>query len=139
MPQQIETDIDRVRAWLDRRVCFDFNIPMIPQESIRRLVECLDGVASGTHVIVPKTPTPGLLMSMALRSDHGLGCPGYYDQEIFGEKMATHADMVESAITQMRQLHEEVVGTGFYDPTKEEEYRTFMTIDKPENSVTLEK
>lgn len=104
-------------------------------------LDILDALAANGYVIVPKVPSPGLLMSMALRSDHGLGCPEYYDQEMFGAKLypMTHADMVESAITQMRQLHEEVVGTGFYDVTKEDEYRTFMTVDKPEQSATLEK
>lgn len=30
-------------------------------------------------VIVPVEPTDELLMSMAVRYDHGLGVPGYYD------------------------------------------------------------
>lgn len=71
------------------------------------------GVADG-WVLVPREPTPELLMSMAIRYDHGLGMPGYYDQELFSQSGITHARRLESALTTMRQLHEEVVGTGFY-------------------------
>lgn len=31
---------------------------------------------------MPKKASPALLMSMDIRSDHGLGMPGYYDQMI---------------------------------------------------------
>lgn len=65
-------------------------------------------------VMVPKEPTDELLRSMAIRYDHGLGVPGYYDQPIFGAENVGHARRLESAMTTMRQLHEEVVGTGFY-------------------------
>lgn len=66
------------------------------------------------HVVVPVKPTDALLYSMAVRYDHGLGVPGYYDQDIFGIKGVSHERRLESAIGTMRQLHEEVVGTGFY-------------------------
>jgi hypothetical protein len=63
-------------------------------------------------------------MSMALRYDHGLGCPGYYDQPIFQthEFSPSHAQRLESTIGTMRQIYEEVSGYGFYKPEKEAEY-----------------
>lgn len=74
--------------------------------------------------LVPVEPTEELLRSMAVRYDHGLGCPGYYDQ--FGE--GEQEKRLRATMTTMRQLHEEVVGTGFYRsaspapslPTREE-------------------
>jgi hypothetical protein len=69
---------------------------------------------------VPTNPPIGLLMSMAIRADHGLGVPGYYDQ--FKDQGVTHAQRVDAALRQMRQLWEEVVGLGFYSPEKEAEY-----------------
>jgi hypothetical protein len=62
--------------------------------------------------LVPVEPTDELLRSMAVRYDHGLGCPGYYDQ--FGE--GEHEKRLRAAMTTMRQLHEEVVGAGFHRP-----------------------
>ena len=68
-------------------------------------------------------PPPGLLMSMALRYDHGLGMPGYYDQEMFKTPYnPTHAQRLESTLSTMSQLWEEVTGNGFYRPEKEAEY-----------------
>jgi len=81
-------------------------------------------VASAAEVDpVVKDPPPGLLMSMAIRFDHGLGCPGYYDQPFFsGGDQPTHAQRLKSTLGQMRQLWEEVVGQGFYRPEREAEY-----------------
>ncbi|SDJ39265.1 hypothetical protein SAMN05216605_12838 [Pseudomonas abietaniphila] len=77
-------------------------------------------------VLVSLQPSPGLLMSMAIRNDHALGCPGYYDQTIMGRKRGyegvSHARMLECALTEMRKLYEEVVGAGFYSPEKEAGY-----------------
>ncbi len=70
------------------------------------------------HVIVPVEPTEALLLSMAVRYDHGLGIPGYYDQELFAGSGITHAQRLQGALSTMRQLHEEVVGKGFYRPSK---------------------
>ena len=77
------------------------------------------------YVVVQVEPSDGLLMSMAMRYDHGLGCLGYYDQPMFGGTVS-HARKLEVAITTMRQLHEEVVGTGFYNQDREEWYRNAM-------------
>lgn len=88
-------------------------------------------------VLVPREPTPGLLMSMALRYDHGLGMPGYYDDiqqmlpEGHPEKGITHARRLESTLTTMRQLHEEVVGAGFYKPEREASYAAMGEAKPP--------
>lgn len=71
---------------------------------------------------LPKEPPLGLLMSMAMRYDHAIGCPGYYDQPIFAKAGITHAERVEGTLTTMRQIYEEVPGNGFYSPEKEDEY-----------------
>ncbi|MBX5021177.1 hypothetical protein [Rhizobium lentis] len=65
-------------------------------------------------VTVPVEPPEALLKSMAIRYDHGLGVPGYYDQQVFGAENVGHARRLESTMTTMRQLYEEVVGKGFY-------------------------
>ncbi|WP_188036197.1 hypothetical protein [Pseudomonas sp. EZ-C24] len=74
--------------------------------------------------LVPVEPSDGLLMSMAIRSDHALGCPGYYDKKVLGRANSgvSHARMLECALGEMRKLHEEVVGTGFYSPEKDADY-----------------
>jgi hypothetical protein len=75
-------------------------------------------------VSLPLEPQPGLLMSMALRLDHALGCPGHYDMP--GESM--HAQRQQVAIGDMRKVYEEVVGLGFYRPEKEDEYSGMVAV-----------
>jgi hypothetical protein len=70
---------------------------------------------------LPKEPPPGLLMSMAIRYDHGLGCPGYYDSFPRFEGDG-HQKRLESTLRTMRQLYEEVSGQGFYKPELEGQY-----------------
>lgn len=74
---------------------------------------------------LPKEPPPGLLMSMAIRYDHGLGCPGFYDNfpRFEGD---SHQKRLESALRTMRQLYEEVSGHGFYTPELEAEYAAML-------------
>lgn len=81
---------------------------------------------------LPKDPPPGLLMSMAIRYDHALGCPGYYDgiKELLGRDGPTHAQRLASTLTQMRQLYEEVSGHGFYSPEREAEYAAMLPNEK---------
>ena len=82
-------------------------------------------------VLVPVKPTPGKLMSMAIRYDHALGCPGYYDNPAFGEsRIGAHASRLESVMKTMKQLCEEVVGTGFYSVEKEDEYAAMIEAAK---------
>lgn len=58
-----------------------------------------------TTVTVPIEPSIGLLTSMALRYDHGLGVPGYYDS-LLGP--GEHNALMHSIIMTMRKLHEEI-------------------------------
>lgn len=87
-----------------------------------RFRAALKGIEGIGCVIRPKQPTPGLLMSMAIRADHGLAIPGYYDQPIFGAENIGHARRLEVALTSARQQHEEVIGTGFYSHEREAAY-----------------
>jgi hypothetical protein len=91
---------------------------------LRKVSEFVDGrfeaIGPDDQALVSRTPTDGLLMSMAIRYDHGLGIPGYYDQPMF--EGITHKQRLESTLRIMRQIHEEVVGTGFYNPAREEFY-----------------
>ncbi len=89
---------------------------------------------------MPAEPPPGLLMSMAIRFDHGLGVPGYYDQF---KALAitcdmppgpTHAERLESTLRTMRQLYEEVSGYGFYLKAKEAEYAALAARHDPPNA-----
>lgn len=84
-------------------------------------------------VLVSVAPSDGLLMSMAIRSDHALGCPGYYDQKGLGRPNngVSHARMLECALGDMRKLHEEVVGAGFYSPEKESDYQAMAKAVQP--------
>jgi len=72
-------------------------------------------------------PTPGLLMSMAIRYDHGFAVPGFYDQAHYRSMgFASHKQRLQVTLNQMSQIHEEVVGQGFYNPDKEEHYVELM-------------
>jgi len=71
---------------------------------------------------LPKEPPPGLLMSMALRYDHGLGCDGYYDMFGAGE----HEKRLRGTLATMRQIYEEVSGNGFYRPEREAFYAAML-------------
>lgn len=75
---------------------------------------------------LPKDPPPGLLMSMAMRYDHALGMPGYYDELNLMMNAPTgtptHAERLDATLRTMRQLYEEVSGNGFYSPEKEAWY-----------------
>lgn len=59
-------------------------------------------------VEVPVKPTPGLLVSMAMRDRHDFGLLDKTTQD--------------ACMRSMSQLHEEVVLRGFYQPYKEEGY-----------------
>ena len=76
---------------------------------------------------LPKDPPPGLLMSMAIRYDHGLACPGYYDLLLGAGE---HEKRLDAALTIMSQLYEEVSGYGFYRPELEVEYASVRTARK---------
>jgi hypothetical protein len=88
---------------------------------------------------MPKEPPPGLLMSMAIRFDHGLGVPGHYDQfralAVICDMPPgpTHAERLESTLRTMRQLYEEVSGYGFYSKAQEAEYAARAGRHEPPN------
>jgi len=64
------------------------------------------------RITLPTVPPEGLLLSMAIRFDHGLGVQGYYDDPMFGPP--SHQKRLESTIRTMNQLYEEVSGGGFF-------------------------
>lgn len=76
------------------------------------------------YVIVPVTPSKGLLVSMALRQDHDFGVP--YSRNEQGIEVGLTTEQRKARLSQMAQLHEEVVGTGFYREEKEDEYRAYV-------------
>jgi hypothetical protein len=83
---------------------------------------------------LPKVAPPGLLMSMAIRFDHGLACPGYYDalRSLCSVGEPSHAKRLESTLTIMRQLYEEVSGYGFYKPEHEDKYAALQPTASPQ-------
>ena len=81
------------------------------------------GATPPDRVTIPTTPPDGLLMSMALRTDHALGCPGYYDQ--FEEGL--HAKKLRAALDDMRRVYEEIVGGGFYSADQEAYYQAMLS------------
>lgn len=88
------------------------------EEFVGRLIKIFSDAG---FAVVPKEPTPGLLKSMALRYDHGIFAP-HFD---FGQGCPTVEERqrhIDVTLTTMKQLHEEVVGTGFYKPDKEDFY-----------------
>lgn len=84
---------------------------------------------------LPKEPPPGLLVSMALRFDHGLGCGGYYDA-LYGD--GEHDKRMASTLGIMRQLYEEVSGQGFYSPEREDHYAKMAPNSKGEQPAANE-
>lgn len=94
------------------------------REDVEALCEIARAAAiEGAMLRMQKEPPPGLLMSMAIRYDHGLGIPGYYDQPFWqAANNGSQKQRMESTIGIMRQLWEEVVGLGYYAPEKEADY-----------------
>lgn len=82
--------------------------------------------APASLVAIPREPSEGVLMSIAIRLDHGLGVPGFYDQELFAASGVTHARRLQVAIDDARRAYEEVAGSGFYRPDLEDWYRARM-------------
>jgi hypothetical protein len=74
---------------------------------------------AGPVAIIPVKPTPGLLNSMCMRYRHDFGILKEAD-----EPMSSGVTEAERKSLQgtMRQLHEEVVGAGFYSVEQESEY-----------------
>ncbi len=79
---------------------------------------------SKNYVIVPVKPPRSLLVSMAMREDHAFGMGfGMSDEDI--QKIKDEEPIManqyytsrerECMLSTMKQLHEEVVGKGFYN------------------------
>jgi hypothetical protein len=83
---------------------------------------------------LPKEPPPGLLISMALRQDHGLGVPGYYDATPWGDAPVAerHWRRFQGAVNAMRQLYEEASGHGFWSPENDCEYVATYVAAQPD-------
>jgi hypothetical protein len=83
------------------------------QREIQQLTQLVQHrILPNNWIAVPRNPSIEQLTSMAMRSDHGLGLPGYYDQPMFGSDIS-HDDRLCATITSMRQLYEEATGQGF--------------------------
>ncbi len=79
----------------------------------------IDNLVSG-WVRVPITPSPGLINSMCIRYAHDFGVD---KQEIAkGVTTGWTKEEREALRTTMRQIHQEVVGTGYYRPDLEDNY-----------------
>lgn len=77
-------------------------------------------------VNLPKEPPIGLLMSIAIRLDHGLGIPGYYDQFEPGG----HEIKLKLALSDARRAYEEISGQGFYRPERDTQYAAIAAYEK---------
>jgi len=106
--------------------------PFWTNETSREFLSALEAVGL---VIVASEPSDALLASMALRSDHGIFAPGAI-LSIGGGKLAMPTDSdyaerrknrIESTIAKMRQIHEEVVGTGFYSEERAGHYSAMIS------------
>ena len=110
-------------------------MPALPYDAdLSALFERIESLLEGQSIAapaLPKEPSPGLLMSMSIRYDHALGCPGYYDNALFSSSKTGHADHLRTTLTVMRQLYEEVSGHGFYSPDKEAEYAALAPPTPP--------
>lgn len=82
------------------------------------------------HVSVPVEPSPGLLASMAMRYDHGIFLSPDPRSSLLPVSEEARARRISSTISTMRQLHEEVVGTGFYSPDRETQYASYVSLPR---------
>lgn len=92
-----------------------------------------EALAAAGYAIVPQDPSRGLLISMALREDHAFTAPV---QELFpGVVFGLTDQQREARLRDMRKVHEEVVGTGFYRANDEAYYVGLINLvaDIPED------
>ena len=90
-------------------------------EQVREIDWVIAEATDGKFSLVPTTPTKELLNSMGLRYRHDFGLDRQEDSNML--TCGVTDEERESIRTTMRQLHEEVVGTGFYHPSVKERYR----------------
>ena len=73
----------------------------------------IDIALASDFAVVPREPTEGLLVSMALRLNHGFGLDSEQSRK--------------SQVTSMRQVYEEISGAGFYKVEREIDYKAMIT------------
>jgi hypothetical protein len=73
-----------------------------------------------THATVAREPSPALLVSMAMRFDHALAMPN--SPSFSGISDEQRRQKAVQLLIDMRRAHEEVVGTGFHHPEREQFY-----------------
>lgn len=116
-----------VMSFADFRVDHERTYARTAAQAAATVTAYLKAMEEAGFVMVPVEPTDELLMSMAVRYDHALAVPGYYDQPILARPGVTHAKMLDATLTSMRQVHEEVVGTGFYSTETAPRYRAMLS------------
>lgn len=75
------------------------------------VAETLQKLEDRGYGLFPIQPTEGLIMSMAIRFDHGLGLEGYYDFEGFdfgGFVVGGHAKHLDEVRSKMKAVHQAV-------------------------------
>lgn len=129
--RELIADLDRLYALEEKHATQTAVVHMgiDDQPHDGRRIDCVKCHSDETN-----EPSMGLLVSMAIRMDHGLGVPGYYDQPMFGNSGPTHQQRLDAAITTARQMWEEATGHGFYRPEKEAEYAARASLKANEPS-----
>lgn len=77
----------------------------------------------------PSEPPKGLLVSIALRLDHGLLLPG------FAETEEEHKRRIECALSDARRAWEECTGNGFWSPERNAGYEASLTVNAPPHDI----
>lgn len=81
----------------------------------------IEALEKSGYVVVPKEPPRGLLISMAIRDNHAfLVTPHTFENGIITS--GVNPEHRESVLSSMRQLYEEVVGTGFWSHERDAGY-----------------
>lgn len=100
---------------------------------LKKLIKFLNSKVLKNYTIVPVNPPRELLVSMAIRDNHGFGFScGFTDEEIREQRKnnpmfnyLNTKEERENILSSFRQIHEEVVGTGFYEYWDEENNRKY--------------
>jgi hypothetical protein len=79
----------------------------------RELCEKINAALSSDFAVLPREPTDGLLVSMALRLNHGFVLDSEQSRKI--------------QVSSMRQVYEEISGEGFYKVEREQDYKAMLS------------
>lgn len=86
----------------------------------------LDRMADRGFVVVPSKPSSGLLVSMAMRYAHDFGLDRQENSSfVSGYTPAARASLLGT----MTQLHQEIVGKGFYHRDREATYVASVAVE----------